>query len=297
MTLHNVSLKNGETISYRTREGGEHPLVLVHGNMTSSKHWDLLMDALPDQYKIYAPDLRGFGGSSYTQPIESIRDFSDDLAEWAEQIGLSKFHLVGWSLGGAVVMQFTIDHPERVNKLVLLASASSQGYPFMHYSDPTDMTKATRLTTKEEIQQDPLRTQHIQGLYDRKDRDGLKALWNAGIYTKSQPDPALYEEYVDDMLTQRNLADVYHALNTFNISSTANEAAPGTGEIDSIQVPVLLISGDRDYIVNQQMTDELEKDFNGRAKRVQLQDTGHSPLVDNLEQLVEEMDRFLKEEK
>ena len=41
-----IQLANGETMAYRKRSGGGHPLVLVHGNMTSSKHWDILMDAL-----------------------------------------------------------------------------------------------------------------------------------------------------------------------------------------------------------------------------------------------------------
>ncbi|MBM7579674.1 intracellular short-chain-length polyhydroxyalkanoate depolymerase [Jeotgalibacillus terrae] len=297
MTLKTIHLQNGEDITYRVRPGGEEVIVLVHGNMTSSKHWDLLIEALPSDYTIYAPDLRGFGGSSYHEPITSIKSFSEDLADWLQQLGLTRFHLAGWSLGGAVVMQYTIDHPEAVASLILLASASSRGYPFVQYLDPDDLTKVRRLTTKEEIQQDPLRTQHIQGLYDNKDREGLKAVWNAGIYTHKQPDETRYEAYVDDMLTQRNLADVYSALNTFNISTVSNEAAQGTGEIDAIKAPVLIISGDRDLIVPQQMTDELVSDFNSRAKHVQLTDAGHSPLVDQLDELVRVMDAFIKEEK
>ena len=58
----------------------------------------------------------------------------------------------------------------------------------------------------------------IQGLYDTENQEGLKAVWNALIYTHNKPDDEKYEQYVDDMLTQKNLADVYHSLNTFNIS-------------------------------------------------------------------------------
>ncbi|TFE01504.1 alpha/beta fold hydrolase [Jeotgalibacillus salarius] len=297
MTLKTVHLKNGENITYRMRPGGEEVIVLVHGNMTSSMHWDLLIEALPSDYTIYAPDLRGFGGSSYNEPITSIKSFSEDLAAWIDQIGLTHFHLAGWSLGGAVVMQYTIDHPEAVAALILLASASSRGYPFVQYLDPDDLTKVRRLTTKEEIEQDPLRTQHIQGLYDNKDREGLKAVWNAGIYTHKKPDDERYEAYVDDMLTQRNLADVYTALNTFNISTVSNEAAKGTGAIESIKAPVLVISGDRDMIVPQQMTDELITDLKGHARHVQLTDAGHSPLVDQLDELVRVIDEFIKEER
>lgn len=296
MTLHYVELKNGETLSYRKRPGGNETIVLIHGNMTSSKHWDLLMEALPDTYTIYAPDLRGFGESTYHERIESIRDFSHDIADWADQLDLEEFHVIGWSLGGVISMQLTIDHPEKVKKLVLLASASSQGYPFVQYLDPNDLTKTKRLTTLEEIAADPLRTQHIQGLYDRKDREGLKSVWNAGIYTENQPSPDLYNTYVDDMLTQRNLVDVYHALNTFNISEVINEAAEGTGEIASIKVPVHVISGDRDLIVPKYMTEQLILDFKGHAQHTELLNTGHSPLIDQLNELVKTIDTFLKGE-
>lgn len=294
MTLHYAEIQNGETLSYRKRVGGKETLVLIHGNMTSSKHWDLLMDALPERYTIYAPDLRGFGESTYHERIQSIQDFSQDIGDWAKHLQLDSFYLMGWSLGGAVTMQFTIDYPEKVKKLVLLASASSQGYPFEQYLDMNDLSKTKRLTTLEEIAADPLRTQHIQGLYDRQDREGLKTVWNAGIYTHHQPSPDRYDAYVDDMLTQRNLVDVYHALNTFNISNTPNEAAQGTGEVSSIHVPVLIVSGDRDLIVPKGMTDELVSDFQGRANHVELQNTGHSPLVDRLDELVATVDGFLK---
>ena len=53
----------------------------------------------------------------------------------------------------------------------------------------------------------------MQTLYDTKDVEGLKTVWNAVIYTHRRPDEKKYGEYVEDMMTQRNLADVYHALN------------------------------------------------------------------------------------
>ncbi len=50
--LPKVDLPNGEQIAYREREGGEQTVILVHGNMTSSKHWDVLMDSMDSKYKI-----------------------------------------------------------------------------------------------------------------------------------------------------------------------------------------------------------------------------------------------------
>src|SRR5690606_5337360 len=143
-----------------------------------------------------------------------------------------------------------------------------------------------RLQTLEEIERDG-KTIGVQHLYDTKNHDGLKEVWNAVIYTHNQPDEDKYKEYLDDMLTQRNLADVYHALNTFNISDVHNGVTEGTGEAKQIQIPVLVLYGDRDYVVVEDMTQEILEDLKHVAQFQRLENTGHSPLVDNLDQLKE----------
>jgi len=52
IVLRSLTLNNGENIAYRETGTGDRILLLVHGNMSSSKHWDLLMENLPDEYKI-----------------------------------------------------------------------------------------------------------------------------------------------------------------------------------------------------------------------------------------------------
>ncbi|WP_262173742.1 alpha/beta fold hydrolase [Saccharococcus sp. Marseille-Q5394] len=292
--LKKVTLANGEQIAYRERDGGEQVVVLVHGNMTSSKHWDVLIDELDSKYKIYAPDLRGFGESTYNDRVTGIRDFSEDLAGFIETLELEKFHLVGWSTGGAVCMQYVADHPGKCEKLLLLASASTRGYPFFGTKEDGSPDLEHRLQTIEDVEQDAGKTLAMQGLYDNQNRDGLKAVWNALIYTHNQPDAAKYDEYVDDMLTQRNLADVYHSLNTFNISPHHNGVHEGTNQAKDIDIPVLVLHGDRDYVVTAQMQDEIMEDLGDNAMFISLEDTGHSPLVDSLEQLTKTIETFLK---
>ena len=70
-----VELLNGETIAYQEREGGEKKVLLIHGNMTSSKHWDLVLENMDPRYKLFAVDMRGFGRSSYHNQIRYIHDF------------------------------------------------------------------------------------------------------------------------------------------------------------------------------------------------------------------------------
>ncbi|MUV37695.1 3-oxoadipate enol-lactonase [Lentibacillus sp. JNUCC-1] len=124
--LKKVELSNGETLAYRERDGGDDVVLLIHGNMTSSVHWDVVFEHMPENYKLYAVDLRGFGESSYHKQITSIKDFSDDVKQFVDVVGLKQFALVGWSLGGAVSQQFCADYPGYCDRLFLLASASSR---------------------------------------------------------------------------------------------------------------------------------------------------------------------------
>ncbi len=291
--LAKVNLSNGETLSYRKREGGDELVLLVHGNMTSSKHWDLLMESMDERFTIYAVDMRGFGESTYNKRITSIKDFSDDIKLFVDVLELKDFTIIGWSTGGNVAMHFCADYQGYSKKLVLFASGSTRGYPF--YSSNTDGTPdlTKRLATIEQIEQDPVKTIPMQQMYDTKNRDGLKFVWNSAIYTQKQPDEERYEQYVDDMLTQRNLADVYHALNTFNISAVDNEVAKGTDQVKDIHIPTFVLYGDRDYVVNGAMTTEIIEDFGGRAQIMKLANCGHSPLVDCLDETKEAIEEFI----
>ncbi|EPD53865.1 hypothetical protein HMPREF1210_00688 [Paenisporosarcina sp. HGH0030] len=293
MAMQKILLDNGETISYRERYGGEQVVVLVHGNMTSSQHWDVLIDALDPKYKLYALDLRGFGESSYHTRVQGIADFAADLRGFVDALGLESFHLVGWSTGGAICMQFVADNRGYCEKLVLLASASTRGYPFSGTKADGTPDLQTRLQSIEEVENDAGKTKAVQGLYDTQNREGLKGLWNALIYTHKQPDEKKYDEYVSDMLTQRNLADVYHSLNTFNISNVQNGLSQGTNQAKDITIPVLILRGDRDYVVSEEMTQEIVEDLGENATYIPLTNTGHSPLIDDLPQLIQRIEEFL----
>ncbi|MCG2620435.1 alpha/beta fold hydrolase [Arthrobacter sp. I2-34] len=107
---------------------GGTPVVFIHGNLSSSLFWQEAMLALPAGYRVLAPDLRGFGDTD-PLPVDAtrgLRDFSDDLAATLEALGLDAAHLVGWSMGGGVAMQYALDHP--VLSLTLQAPVSPYGF-------------------------------------------------------------------------------------------------------------------------------------------------------------------------
>jgi pimeloyl-ACP methyl ester carboxylesterase len=119
-------------ITYLTAGAGDTPIVLVHGNTSSSLFFQDFMLALAadGRYSVYAPDMRGYGDTQVL-PIDAtrgLRDFSDDLAALAHALNLHAFHLFGWSMGGNVAMQYTIDYPGAVRTLTLQSPGSPFGF-------------------------------------------------------------------------------------------------------------------------------------------------------------------------
>ncbi len=106
-------------------------VVLIHGNVSSARFWDPLIDAIDGRYRVLAPDLRGYGETE-AAPIDAtrgLRDFSDDLLALLNALRITTpVYLVGWSVGAGVAMQLAIDHPQRVAGLVLESPVSPFGF-------------------------------------------------------------------------------------------------------------------------------------------------------------------------
>lgn len=112
------------------RAGGE-AVLLVHGNVSSSLFWQQPLLALHEAgRRVLAVDLRGYGGTD-PEPVDAtrgVRDWSEDLAALVEELGLERVHLVGWSMGGGVVLQHLVDAPGRVASVALVAPVSPYGF-------------------------------------------------------------------------------------------------------------------------------------------------------------------------
>ncbi|MBY0598564.1 intracellular short-chain-length polyhydroxyalkanoate depolymerase [Bacillus bingmayongensis] len=293
-TMEFVSLSNGETIAYQeVGRRNKEILILIHGNMTSSQHWDLVIEKLQDEYHIYAIDLRGFGKSTYNKPIDSLQDFADDVKLFIDELQLKKFSLMGWSMGGGVAMEFATSHPEFVENLILVESVGMKGYPIFKKDINGQPIASTLLKTKEEIAQDPVQIAPVLDAIKNMNKLYYRTVWDLLIYTHNKPEPERYEKYLDDMLTQRNFVDVNYALITFNISDEHNGVVPGNGHIHRLRVPTLVVQGDRDYVVPQVVGEELAKHL-PNAELVILEDCGHSPFIDCLDEFIKHVTDWLE---
>lgn len=107
-----------------------YPVVFVHGNFSAATYFEELMLAMPAKYRCIAPDLRGYGNTEnlVIDGRRGARDWSDDLKALSDQFGDRPAHIVGWSLGASVVMQFLLDYPELIASLTFINPVSPYGF-------------------------------------------------------------------------------------------------------------------------------------------------------------------------
>ena len=105
------------------------PVVLIHGNLATGRFYEELMAAAPGQYRMIAPDMRGFGDTERV-PIDGargLRDWSDDAHALLQALNVSRPpHLVGWSTGGAAIAAYAMDRP--VASLTFVDPVSPYGF-------------------------------------------------------------------------------------------------------------------------------------------------------------------------
>lgn len=107
-------------------------VLAVHGNLVTGRFFKGVAEALGGGYRVVAPDLRAFGRTE-RKPVDAtrgVRDWSDDVRALVEALGwaTSPFHLMAWSMGGGVVMQYVLDHHGDVASLTLIAPISPLGF-------------------------------------------------------------------------------------------------------------------------------------------------------------------------
>lgn len=99
--------------------GSGEPVLLVHGFPLCADMWQPQLDAAPAGWRVIAPDLRGFGGSSGADAVTTIDGHAADVLALADHLGLERLAIVGLSMGGYVAMAIARLAPERLRALVL----------------------------------------------------------------------------------------------------------------------------------------------------------------------------------
>ncbi|HEX9721966.1 MAG TPA: alpha/beta hydrolase [Candidatus Paceibacterota bacterium] len=117
------------SINYKIAGIGQLILIL-HGWGSSVERWAKVQDMLGAKgHRVIVLDLPGFGKTPAPGAVWGVQEYAEFVNRFAQNLGLEKFVLVGHSFGGQIAVQFAVTHPEKTEKLVLVAAAAIRHEP------------------------------------------------------------------------------------------------------------------------------------------------------------------------
>lgn len=249
-----VTAPDGVTLAVQESGNPSGPtVVLIHGLLGSRLNWDAQINsALLQRYRIITYDLRGHGLSGKPAGTDAYRDgrrWADDLAAVIESSHANHPVLVGWSLGGAVISNY-------------LAAYGDGRIAGAIYVDGVIELKADQLVAHPDIYRDMTSADLKTHL------DGERAFLSQCFHT--QPDTAT----VDRLLANAAMAswDMQRAVPSMTVA-----AADGLGKTS---VPVLLLYGERDALVDTNGAIARAKAIAPRIQTRLYANSGHAPFIE-----------------
>jgi pimeloyl-ACP methyl ester carboxylesterase len=120
------------------------PILLLHGAIGAKDQLQPLAAALEVQYKVHAIDFSGHGKEAFPDAQLSMQLFAEDVLKYMDTNGLDKVSIFGYSMGGYVALYLAKHHPERIDKVITLATK-------FHWDDATAQ-KETGMLDPEKIE-------------------------------------------------------------------------------------------------------------------------------------------------
>lgn len=280
-----IELANGETMAYRHKGKGNKILVLIHGFQSSSEFFESLLKALDDDINVYAPDLIGYGDSTYKVKHEKMKDWAVDLYYFFNALKLDKVNLLGWSLGGQVAMDFAGLYPDLVKNLILMSSVGNEGFIMPDEKEKEDdgfKLKLPNFLKDLSLKHDESFTVPILNGIKDKDIDFFKDLLSQTIFNVNDPDPDDLRKMAEDFLKQECFLEALLAMVKYD--NTEN----GSGLIKNITMPTYWMHGDKDMVVPIGDAYKSIENFPDKVKFIKFENSGHAIFID-------EEDKFLKE--
>lgn len=240
------------TVSYLEREGRGETIVMLHGFGADKINWVRFARYLPREYRLIAIDLPGHGSNARDwNKTYDIDYYTKEFADTIDALHLERFHLMGNSMGGYVSVLYGSAHPGRIATLCLIDSAGAVS------PRPGEFKRAL------ERGDNPLVPKTKQQFYE---------LMDFAFYRKPfLPWPAYSV-----------LADRSVELSTFN-EKLWNDINTNRKDIviylEKLQMPVLLLWGDKDRIIDVSTVNILEQHIS-HVQTVIFKDCGHAPMIE-----------------
>lgn len=259
----------GNDLAYY-RAGAGQPVLLVHGITTYSFIWAKIIPFLLPSHEVVAVDLLGCGDSD--KPLHepySLTAHAGRLAEFAEQIGLPRFHFVGHDLGGGIGQIFAVHHPERLFDLTLINSVA---YDFW----PVQPIVAMRTPVIREI------------LMSAMDLGAFRILVKRGMYHKAKVTDELMDRFMKPMLTAEGRKGFLHFARCLN----NRDLTDLTNQLHALDLPVLILRGNADAYLPAAVSEQLHRNLSN-ARLARIATGGHFLMEDEPEWVATTLLEFL----
>jgi pimeloyl-ACP methyl ester carboxylesterase len=261
-----VDLGQGVNIHYFDfNSSSQFTTLLLHGLGVCAESWSFQFTKLIESgFRVIAPDLRGFGGSSYPGVRNDVQVMAVDMSRLLQYLEIDSCHILCISMGGAVGLQIALEYPKLVESLILINTFAR------------------------------LRPRRISSWLFYTIRLFLVQIFGISIQARfvakklfPQPSQHLYREIFYAQIIQAN-PNAYRSTMLSLISFDV------TKKLDEIQVPVLVITGEKDTIVPPEIQFELKSRIPNAYHEV-IQDAGHAVIIDKPDEFNRIMQKFLSQ--
>lgn len=104
--------------------GDKPPMLLLHALGLDWRMWSRVIPLLTPHYRVIAYDLRGFGGAAFAPQVRDLAHYAEDVADLLDRLNLSQAHITGLSLGGSIVLELTLQRPDLIAGLTVIAATA-----------------------------------------------------------------------------------------------------------------------------------------------------------------------------
>lgn len=265
---HSILIDDHELVYYRLGNG--EPLLLVHGITTYSFIWRTLIPYLQDNFELIIVDLLGCGDSDKSIDVEfSLKNHAKILYNVLKALHLSRVHLVGHDVGGGICQIMAVRYPRLVLSLALMNTVAYDFWPVQPI-----------ITMRTPI----IRQLAMASL----DLGAFRFIVKRGLYHADRFNNELMDFFWYPMKTREGrkaFLHFSHCLNNQDLLDISNE-------LSQLQVPVLIIRGDKDVYLSKQIAEKLHKNIK-ESRLIHIPSAGHFIQEDEPELLAQFLLTFL----
>jgi 3-oxoadipate enol-lactonase len=248
-----TTIINNLSVSYSDEGPIEAPVVIfIHGFPLNKSMWDLQLEALKDEYRVIAYDIRGHGGSDAGREDFSMDIFANDLISFMDSLKIRKAVVCGLSMGGYIALNAIGKYPERFEALILSDT---------QYIADTPEARENRLVAIENIKK--------YGLEDYA-KESIKNLFAPGSLLSKETEVASVRE----MIVNTSKLSIYNSLHALAIRKETS------GILSGIKIPVLILVGEEDKITPPEIAESMHKKITGSQLNI-IENAGHLSNLEN----------------